>query len=106
MGITLGHIIALRPNSSLIFSDALLLLLVSTYYKEDQQILVSCILSVTVLTLLSSIVATVISLGYPREKMEFLRHYSVFNIVSCEKDTLSDYRSCILWASITANLFY
>ena len=33
--------------------------------------------------MVSSIVATVISSGYPREKMEFLRHYAVFNIVSC-----------------------
>lgn len=57
---------------------------VSEYYKEDQQILISCILSVTVLTLLSSLVATFISSGFPREKMEFLRHYSVFNIVSRE----------------------
>ena len=56
----------------------------SSFYKEQQQILISCILSVTVLTLLSSLVATIISAGYPREKMEFLRHYSVFNIVSCE----------------------
>ncbi len=59
-------------------------LAVSDYYKQDQQILISCILSVTVLTLISSAVATVISFGYPREKMEFLRHYSVFNIVSCK----------------------
>ena len=32
----------------------------------------------------SSLVATVISAGYPREKLEFIRHYAVFNIVSCE----------------------
>ena len=57
---------------------------VSSFYTEEQQILISCILSVTVLTLFSSIVASIISAGYPREKMEFLRHYSVFNIVSSE----------------------
>lgn len=58
--------------------------LVTNYYKENQQILISCILSVTVLTLISSIVSTFISTGYPREKLEFLRHYSVFNLVACE----------------------
>lgn len=52
------------------------------YYNTSQQILVSCILSVSVLILVSSIVGTVISAGYPREKMEFLRHFAVFNIVS------------------------
>ncbi len=54
------------------------------YYTTSQQILISCILSVSVLILVSSIVATVISLGYPREKVEFLRHFAVFNIVSRE----------------------
>ena len=57
---------------------------VTKYYTTSQQILISCILSVTVLTLISSIVATLISAGFPREKLEFLRHYAVFNIVSCE----------------------
>ncbi len=57
---------------------------VTDYYNTSQQILISCILSVSVLILVSSIIATVISLGYPREKMEFLRHFAVFNIVSCE----------------------
>ena len=57
---------------------------VTEYYTTSQQILVSCILSVSVLTLLSSVVATLISAGYPRERLEFLRHYAVFNIVSCE----------------------
>lgn len=52
------------------------------YYTTAQQILVSCILSISVLTLLSSLVAIVISAGYPRERADFLRHYAVFNIVS------------------------
>ena len=29
-------------------------------------------------------IAAVISAGYPRERFEFLRHFSVFNIVSCK----------------------
>ena len=53
------------------------------YYTTAQQILVSCILSISVLTILSSLVAVVISAGYPRERADFLRHYAVFNIVSC-----------------------
>ena len=57
---------------------------VSTYYSTSQQILIACTLSVTALTLFSSLVATVISAGYPREKLEFIRHYAVFNIVSCK----------------------
>ena len=59
---------------------------VSTYYSISQQILIACILSVTALTLFSSLVATIISAGYPREKLEFIRHYAVFNIVSCKLD--------------------
>ncbi len=55
---------------------------VTKYYTTSQQVLISCILSVTALTLVSSVIATIISAGYPREKLEFLRHYSVFNIVS------------------------
>ena len=58
--------------------------LVTSYYSTPQEILISCILSISVLTILSSSVATIISLGYPREKLEFLRHYSIFNIVSCK----------------------
>lgn len=54
----------------------------ATYYTIPQQILIACILSVTALTLFSSLVATIISAGYPREKLEFIRHYAVFNIVS------------------------
>ncbi|KAL5471459.1 hypothetical protein EMCRGX_G029579 [Ephydatia muelleri] len=52
------------------------------YYTTAQQILVSCILSISVLTILSSLVAVFISAGYPRERVDFLRHYAVFNIVS------------------------
>ena len=57
---------------------------VAAYYSISQQILIACILSVTALTLFSSLVATIISAGYPREKLEFIRHYAVFNIVSCK----------------------
>ena len=56
---------------------------VADYYTTAQQILVSCILSISVLTILSSLVAVFISAGYPRERVDFLRHYAVFNIVSC-----------------------
>ena len=57
---------------------------VTSYYRTSHEILISCVLSISVLTIISSSVATVISVGFPREKLEFLRHYSVFNIVSCE----------------------
>jgi len=57
---------------------------VTEYYSTSQQILISCILSVSVLILVSSLVGSFISAGYPREKMEFLRHFAVFNIVSCK----------------------
>jgi len=73
---------------------------VTEYYNTSQQILVSCILSVSVLTLLSSVVATLISAGYPRERLEFLRHYAVFNIVSCEhisKSMVCTCRSLLLY---------
>ena len=57
-------------------------LTVTKYYTTSQQILISCVISVSALAMVSSIIATVISSGFPREKMEFLRHYAVFNIVS------------------------
>lgn len=58
---------------------------VTHYYNVAQQIIVSCILSISSLTIITSFVAMVVSAGFPREKLEFLRHYSVFNIVSCEQ---------------------
>ena len=59
-------------------------LLVTRYYNVAQQIIVSCILSISSLTIITSFVAMVVSAGFPRERLEFLRHYSVFNVVSCE----------------------
>ena len=41
----------------------------------------------------SSLVATIISAGYPREKLEFIRHYAVFNIVSCKLQYIRGYNS-------------
>lgn len=70
------------------------------YYSTSQQILISCILSVTALTMLSSIVATIISAGYPREKLEFLRHYAVFNIVSL----LCTVLAAGLWLAVAESL--
>lgn len=52
------------------------------YYTNSQQILISCVISVSALAIISSLIAMTISSGYPREKLEFLRHYSVFNIIS------------------------
>lgn len=57
---------------------------VTHYYNVAQQIIVSCILSISSLTIITSFVAMVVSAGFPRERLEFLRHYSVFNVVSCE----------------------
>ena len=67
------------PSASL----TLCLHAVTEYYTTSQQILISCVISVSALAMVSSLIGTVISSGYPREKMEFLRHYAVFNIVSC-----------------------
>ena len=66
---------------------------VTHYYNVAQQIIVSCILSISSLTIITSFVAMVVSAGFPREKLEFLRHYSVFNIVSCEQ--MCTYVACI-----------
>jgi hypothetical protein len=52
------------------------------YYSSSQQILISCIISVSALAMVASLIAATISSGYPREKLEFLRHYSVFNVIS------------------------
>lgn len=68
----------------ILFPSFFALFIVTEYYETPQEILISCILSISVLTMMSSTAATVISAGFPREKLEFLRHYSVFNIVSCK----------------------
>ncbi|CAI8009108.1 hypothetical protein GBAR_LOCUS6171 [Geodia barretti] len=52
------------------------------YYSNSQQILISCVISVSALAIISSLISATISAGYPRERLEFLRHYSVFNIIS------------------------
>ena len=57
---------------------------VTAYYKTSHEILISCMLSISVLTIISSLIAAIISCGYPREKLEFIRHLSIFNIVSSE----------------------
>ena len=56
---------------------------VTEYYSNSQQILISCVISVSALAIISSLISATISAGYPRERLEFLRHYSVFNIISC-----------------------
>ncbi|CAI8009109.1 hypothetical protein GBAR_LOCUS6171 [Geodia barretti] len=55
---------------------------VTEYYSNSQQILISCVISVSALAIISSLISATISAGYPRERLEFLRHYSVFNIIS------------------------
>ncbi len=67
----------------------------TSYYETSHEILISCVLSISVLTMISSSVAMVISAGFPREKLEFLRHYSVFNVVSCKIYHTSYIITCI-----------
>lgn len=57
-------------------------LAMTQYYKTSHEILISCMLSISVLIIISSLIGAVISCGYPREKLEFIRHLSIFNIVS------------------------
>ena len=58
--------------------------IVSEFYTVLQQVVVACVLCLSLCTLVLQCIASVISAGYPREKFEFLRHFSVFNIVSCK----------------------
>ena len=58
--------------------------IVSEFYTVLQQVVVACVLCLSLCTLVLQCIAGVISAGYPREKFEFLRHFSVFNIVSCK----------------------
>ena len=57
---------------------------VSAFYSVLQQVIVACILCLVACTFVLQCIAGIVSAGYPRERFEFLRHFSVFNIVSCK----------------------
>jgi nitrate reductase NapE component len=54
----------------------------SQYYSPLQQVVIACILCFLTCTFVLQFLAAIISAGYPREKFEFIRHFSIFNIVS------------------------